>query len=329
MMVRTLTAKSGLCGILPVNKPEGITSHDVVDRVRKILGVRKVGHTGTLDPKARGLLLLCVGGATRFAGYMSKQDKTYRAVINLGASTSTDDTEGETIFKYEGALESLVSRQRVEAELESFTGITRQVPPVYCSKKVDGVPAYVLARRGQKPDLKPVTVRIDWIRLLELDLPQVEIELRCSAGMYLRALARDLGSRLGCGGHLASLLRTAIGDFTLERSITFARLCRASLATIEKDYLYPVEHALSAMSAVELSHQAVEKIYFGQSVELGAEGVSLIGEGLTRGPHNVRMHDRQKRFLGVGLLDLIGPEAGVLRPKRLMIEAFPFEATNS
>jgi len=318
-MAKTGTKKfSG--GILPVDKPVGMTSHDVVDRARKILGVRKVGHTGTLDPQASGLLLLCVGGATRFAEYLTNQNKKYRAVIELGVSTSTDDIEGQVLFKYGGDLETLVTEERLKSALVSFTGTVQQVPPDYCSKKVDGVPAYVLARQGKKPDLKPVTVWIDSISLLSFELPRVEIELGCSAGTYLRSLARDLGAQLGCGGHLASLVRTAIGDFTLEKAFTLDLLENAGAQKVGRSLLVPVEKALAMMPALILSDKACEKIYFGQSVDLEG-GEALQGE-FPQESCKARIYDRENRFLGIGLISPLGANTGTLSPKRLMVEAF-------
>ena len=318
------SAKAGLHGVLLVNKPVGITSHNVVDKIRQILSIRKVGHTGTLDPQAEGLLVLCVGGATRFTGYLTKQDKTYRAVIKLGESTTTDDSEGEVTYSYKGDLESLLSKVRLESLLEEFVGVIPQIPPSFSSKKIDGVPAYVLARRGVKPELKPVAVRIDSIRLLNVDMPALEIELDCSAGTYLRSLARDLGKKLGCGGHLVSLLRTRVGDFTLAMAAKLDRLTAEGRKKIEKELLLPVEKALSRLPEVKLSESAVEKIYFGGYVDLGVEG-QLIGKvTLAESPQEVRIHDSRGSFLGVGLLDRAGGSSGVLRPKRLMMEAFSF-----
>ena len=321
-MSRSGNSQADLHGVLPVNKPTGITSHDVVDKLRKILGMRKVGHTGTLDPQAEGLLVLCVGGATRFAAYLTKQDKTYRAVNKLGESTTTDDTEGEPIFSYTGDLENLLADIRLESVLEEFIGVIHQVPPSFSSKKVDGVPAYTLARLGVKPELKPVAVRIDSIRLLNVDLPAVEIELDCSSGTYLRSLARDLGDKLGCGAHLLSLLRTRVGDFTLDMALTLDRLKAEGRKAIGKELLLPVEKALSRLPAVKLSAAGVEKIYFGRHVVLGEEGELVEEAALAEGSHEVRIHDSRDSFLGVGLLDQQGADSPLLRPKRLMTEAF-------
>jgi tRNA pseudouridine55 synthase len=323
MTVRTGAAKSRWNGILPVNKPVGITSHDVVDYVRQLLGQRKMGHTGTLDPKASGLLLLCLGGATRFSRYLTSQDKIYRAVISLGLSTSTDDTEGEVTFRYPGDLKALVTEDRLKKEIELFTGVFSQMPPVYSSKKIAGVPAYTLARRGEKPILRPVTVRIDSIAVVSVHLPHVEIELKCSAGTYLRSLARDLGVRLGCGGHLFSLIRTAIGDFKLEKSYTLEHLQDAGAEKIESDFLIPVDKVLWNLPAAVLSEKAVEDIYHGRPVEMEGSEAVLESVSFTGTPLEVRLHDRENRFLGVGLVCLSGESTGtLLYPKRLMMEAF-------
>ena len=169
-----------------------------------------------------------------------------------------------------------------------------------------------------------MTVRIDSIRLLNVRLPSLEIELDCSAGTYLRSLARDLGDKLGCGGHLESLLRTRVGGFTLAGAASLDRLGAGGRKTVEQEFLLPVEKALSRMPAVKLSESGVEKIYFGRNVDLGAEG-ELVGKvTLAESPREVRIHDSRDSFLGVGLLDQSGGSSGVLRPKRLMMEAFSF-----
>ncbi|OGG02203.1 MAG: tRNA pseudouridine(55) synthase TruB [Candidatus Glassbacteria bacterium RIFCSPLOWO2_12_FULL_58_11] len=325
-MNRTSAAKKVAGGILLVNKRTGLTSHDVVDRARRILREKKIGHTGTLDPRAEGLLVLCVGGATRFASFLANQDKTYRAVIRLGRTTATDDSEGEVLSSYEGDLAPLVGEKRLEQALDSFAGLSLQVPPSYSAKKIGGVPAYVLARRGEKPRLKPVAVRIGSIRLLRFELPELELEVDCSAGTYLRSLARDLGEKLGCGGYLCSLVRTRVGDFTLDSAATLEELRTAGIGEIERKYLRPIESGLAGMPAVELTVSGVEKVYFGRLAEMGRDCSLLPEPPASAGVLEVRMQDGRGRFLGIGRLERIGTSMGVLQPKRLMVEAFPFDS---
>jgi len=322
---RSAGTPAGLQGILPVDKPIGLTSHDVVVKVRRVLGVRKVGHTGTLDPLASGLLILCVGGATRFAGYLTRQDKTYRARIMLGASTATDDAEGKVIFHYEGNLKRLVTKKRLQQAIKALSGRTTQVPPVYSSKKVGGVPAYRLARRGEKAELAPVPVRIDPVRLLEVNLPELEVEFSCSAGTYLRAFARDLGSSLGCGGHLSSLVRTACGDFCLEDACTLEEFSAAGRRKIKEKFLLPVEKGLAWMPAVYLDASGLEKISHGRVIDQDKGEFALeAGRSFTQGAHEVRLHAGEKTFIGIGVLEVLGVNSVSLHPKRLMSEAFSF-----
>ncbi|MFC1613901.1 tRNA pseudouridine(55) synthase TruB [Gemmatimonadota bacterium] len=317
-------ASADLRGILPVNKPSGITSHDVVVKVRRFLGIQKIGHTGTLDPLASGLLLLCVGAATRFAGYLTRQDKTYRARIILGASTATDDTEGTVVFHFEGDLQKLVTDERLNKAIEELSGRIDQVPPAFSSKKIGGVPAYKLARRGEKAELAAVPVHIGPVRVLNVDLPELEVEFSCSAGTYLRAFARDLGSKLGCGGHLGSLVRTACGCFLLEQASSLEELSAVGRKKIKDDYLLPVEDALSRMPAVYLDTSGQKKIYHGRAVDLAEEEVTLEeGLDISPGPYEVRLYVGKEIFVGIGMLEYLGINTGWLRPKRLMLEAFP------
>jgi len=204
-------------GVLPVDKPEGPTSHDVVGRVRRALKTRAVGHTGTLDPFASGLLLVCVGPATRLAEYLTGLPKTYVATMRLGAATDTDDLTGRVT----GGADDLraVTREQVVAALQAQVGTIEQLPPIYSAKKVDGERMYAAARRGEAVERKPAVVTIYGIRLLGMELPDVEFEVECGAGTYIRAIARDAGDLLGVGGHLRTLRRTRVGPHPVERAV--------------------------------------------------------------------------------------------------------------
>ncbi len=186
-----------LPGVLLVDKPAGITSHDVVARVRRAVGVRRVGHTGTLDPFATGLMLLCVGSATRIAQYLTGLDKRYRAVIRLGTSTTTDDIEGEVLTRSDDWRD--VSEEQVEAAMAGMVGRIEQTPPTYSAKKIQGRRAYQRAREGDPPVLTPVPVTVHGITIQEISGTDVRAEIHCSSGTYIRALARDLGLALGVG----------------------------------------------------------------------------------------------------------------------------------
>ena len=205
-------------GILRVDKPAGPTSHDMVARCRRALGIRRIGHTGTLDPFATGLLLLCVGQATRLSEYLTGLDKSYEATAMLGQSTDTDDLEGEVVRVSERWRDLSVTD--VEAALATFTGDIQQVPPAFSAKKVDGERMYRRARRGEQVALQPVSVIVFEAGITAVDLPLVRFTLRCSSGTYVRAVARDLGEALGCGAHLTELRRTRVGAFDVAEAVS-------------------------------------------------------------------------------------------------------------
>jgi tRNA pseudouridine55 synthase len=224
-------------GVLPVDKPAGPTSHDVVMATRRALRTRRVGHTGTLDPFASGLMLLCVGAATRIAQYLTGLPKTYRAVIRFGAATDTDDRTGQPVAVSD-SWRSL-NAPLIREALETFTGDLMQLPPVFSAKKVGGVAMHRLARRGSAPAPKPSPVRIDRIELIDLDLPDATIEIDCSAGTYVRSVARDAGTALGTCAHLAELRRTRIGRHHVDDAVPAARLDDAE--AVRRAWLNPIE----------------------------------------------------------------------------------------
>jgi len=206
-----------LHGVLVVDKPGGPTSHDVVESVRRGLGVKKAGHTGTLDPFATGVLVVCLGQATRLVRFLASGEKLYRARVRLGFATSTDDLLGEPLAP---PASRLPSDEDVRAACAKLVGPLRQVPPAFSAKRVAGRRAYDLARRGGAPELDAVPVTVHGLELLALDGALLDIEVRCSAGTYVRALARDLGRDLGVGGHLVELRRLRADGFGLEQAVS-------------------------------------------------------------------------------------------------------------
>lgn len=209
-------------GVLLVDKPAGPTSHDVVARARRALGQRRIGHAGTLDPFATGLLLLCVGPATRLAEYLHLLPKRYEADLRLGVETETHDPEGRPAATSE-AWRGL-DAETLRAALAAHTGELRQRPPAYSAKRVDGGRAHEAARRGERVELDPVTVRVHRLELRAFEPPRVRLEALVSTGTYVRALARDLGRHLGCLAYLTGLRRSAIGPFRAEAALTAERL---------------------------------------------------------------------------------------------------------
>jgi tRNA pseudouridine55 synthase len=221
----TIPLKSEANGVLVIDKPAGITSHDVVARVRKILHQRQVGHFGTLDPFATGVLPVSVGKATRFAQFYLKSRKSYEGVIRFGFSTDTYDATGEPSSE---AMTVDLQAAELERLIRAFTGRLLQTPPPYSAKRVGGVRAYELARQHKPVNLAPVEVEIYAFELLSFEGDHVRFAVECSGGTYVRSLAHDLGQKKGCGGHLAGLRRTAVAEFTEDRAVTLERLQEAA-----------------------------------------------------------------------------------------------------
>ena len=254
-------------GVLLVDKPPGPTSHDVVAQARVALGFRRIGHTGTLDPFASGLLALCLGTSTRIAQYLSGLDKTYRATALLGVSTATDDVEGEVVKERAGWRG--LHEPDVREALRALEGRLEQIPPQYSAKKVGGEPMYQKARRGESIPLDPVSVTVHRIGLEGMQLPYVTFAVECSSGTYVRALARDLGDALGVGAHLTELRRTAIGQMEVDEAIPLKALRPG--AELERAHLSPAQ-ALAHLPTVRVTHEEATRLAQGQPVtpELGA-----------------------------------------------------------
>lgn len=253
--------KDGEEGILRVDKPVGPTSHDIVGRVRRTLKTRRVGHTGTLDPFASGLLLICVGPATRLSQVLTGMPKTYEAEALLGVRTDTDDCEGVVISRREGVAD--LDAGQIEAALAHFRGRILQTPPPYSAKKVGGEAAYLKARRGEAVELAPVEVEIEALEVLEWTAPRLRLRVRSSSGTYIRALARDLGEALGVGAHLTGLRRTAIGPHGVDGAVPGDAL--DDPGALAAAWL-PVRTALSHLPCVDVEAQAVTGLCRGQAV---------------------------------------------------------------
>lgn len=262
-------------GLLLVDKPVGPTSHHIVHRVRLGSGVRKVGHAGTLDPRASGLLVLCLGPATRLSEYLSTNSKRYEAVVRFGASTRTYDSDGEVVSR----SSDIPTREQIEAVLPSFTGEILQAPPPFSALKVSGERAYVLARAGKDVDLEPRLITIYALRLQDYQPPDLALEVESSAGTYIRSLAHDLGSRLGCGGYLAALRRTKAGPFSLEQAVSTEQLERAFQGGTWRDHLRPASEALPGFEHVSLTPEQVDRVKRGHRIPAG-EGSSGMACGL-------------------------------------------------
>jgi tRNA pseudouridine55 synthase len=264
-------------GVLLIDKPSGPTSHDVVARIRQASGERSVGHTGTLDPRATGLLPLVLGRATRLASIISSGDKAYDAEIRLGFATDTDDAAGKPLGEPSPARPSDAA---LDAALEAFRGTFEQVPPSHSAKKVDGHKAYDLARRDASVPLKAVTVTVHELERTGRTGDLVMVRVVATAGFYVRALARDLGQKLGCGAHLATLRRTRSGTFGVAAAIPLAVAERLGAAV--QTHLMPASEALGHLPAVEVSAAGLKRVVHGNPIgpqHVAGRWVALAGQG--------------------------------------------------
>jgi len=272
-----------LSGILNVDKPAGLTSHDVVDAIRRMAGQRKVGHAGTLDPLATGVLLVCLGAGTRVAEHLAAGRKRYRAGVVLGAATTTYDGEGR-VTQCGGRAD--FRRDEIEGALTHFVGQITQVPPVYSAIKQDGEPLYRRVRRGEIVEPRPRIVEIDELVMLDWSpagpagaMPLLTLEVACSPGTYVRSLAHDLGLSLGSCAYLSSLVRLQSGRFWLDEAVSLPRLKEAFREGEERRYLLPVDEALLDWPAMILTQDAARRVTQGQPVtgepSAGCEGTDL------------------------------------------------------
>jgi tRNA pseudouridine55 synthase len=302
-------------GILIIDKPVGLTSHDVVARVRRILGERRVGHTGTLDPFATGVLVVLVGRATRLAQFLSGAIKEYEAVIRFGYATDTGDMTGARLAapdtqNEDGANVQTWSDGEIEAALASLRGEIEQVPPMYSAKKVEGKKLYELARRGVEIERAAVRVTIHELEVLQQDgvtlrrnedeTIDLSIRVSCSAGTYIRTLAETIGERLGTQAHLTALRRARAGDFRIEDAITLEDLqAKAEGASEElRDSLLPFDAALSGLPFVHLTADEARKSLHGMALRL-MDGMEAGWQ--TNDP--VRMIDAEGRLIAIGFYD--------------------------
>lgn len=227
-------------GILLVDKPQGITSHDVVAKMRRIFHIKKVGHAGTLDPMATGLLLILIGKATKASQYLMSVDKEYTGTIRLGQITDSQDADGEMI---EERNVPELSREDILAEMKTFMGDQYQTPPMFSAKKINGQKLYKLARQGKTVEREPRVIHISSFELTDFVLPELSFLVGTSKGAYVRTIAHDLGERFGCGGHLNELRRTAVGQFRVEKSSTIESLETMSPSSLRKK-LIPIIQAV-------------------------------------------------------------------------------------
>lgn len=305
-MARRRNTGRDVTGILLLDKPLGLSSNDALQRVKRFYRAAKAGHTGSLDPLATGLLPCCLGDATKFSAYLLDADKRYRVRLRLGVTTTTADAEGDII---DDVPVVGVDEARVREVLLGFLGTISQLPPMHSAVKHQGQRLYKLARQGLEVDRTPREIRIFALDLLSMDLPEIELDVHCSKGTYVRTLAEDIGRELGCGAHVSGLRRTAVGPYS-ETLGPFVGLDRIEAMSGEDDMagldalLLPLDTALGHWPAVRLSADAAFYLRQGQAV--------LIPQAPTQGL--VRLYDPSQIFVGVGeILD-----DGRVQPKRLI-----------
>ncbi|HHZ72205.1 MAG TPA: tRNA pseudouridine(55) synthase TruB, partial [Gammaproteobacteria bacterium] len=263
-MARRNSASRGdnLSGLLLLDKPQGVTSNEALQEAKRLLNARKAGHTGSLDPIATGLLPLCFGSATKLSGFFLGADKTYWTRIRLGERTATGDSEGDVVEK----KPVTVSQDDIEKALLNFQGEFLQTPPMYSAVKMNGTPLYKLARQGIEVERSPRTVVVYTMELKSFDGLDLELELKCSRGFYVRGLAHDLGNLLKCGGHVVALRRLVVADLKIEDAVKLAELTAVPDLAVRQKILTPIDGGLSHLPEVRLSADAAFYLCRGQAV---------------------------------------------------------------
>lgn len=295
-------------GVLIIDKPAGITSHDVVYRVRRTLKTKRVGHTGTLDPFATGVMVILVGQATRLAQFLDKDEKEYEALVRFGFETDTGDVTGLKSAESGMTADELAAKLAatdLEKVLALFRGEIDQVPPMYSAKKIDGQKLYELARKGETVERKAVKVTINSLEMIESAADSLRMRVACSAGTYIRTLAEDIGREIGVGAHLTELRRTRAGRFDLTRSITLDDLAKLDEPTAA---LIPMEEAVGHLSALTLNTDRVSKTRSGLSTRIYED---LFADGAT-----VRMIDEDGQLVAIGNFDAA---ENSVRPRVVMV----------
>ncbi|HKH46757.1 MAG TPA: tRNA pseudouridine(55) synthase TruB [Thermoanaerobaculia bacterium] len=298
-------------GLLLIDKEAGFTSHDVVQKVRRILKQKKIGHCGTLDPDATGLLLLTLGTATRLTRFLIRAPKVYEGLIQLGVATDTYDASGQVVAQAPAEAVAALTGDQVAAAMKAFEGEIEQKPPPYSAKKVNGVKFYELARRGEEVPDEPKEVTVfELTPVSDLEEGRIRFRLACSSGTYARGLAHDLGAALGVGGHLAELRRTRIGTFAVESAATLARLDEAATAGHPPGEAWiPFDQIPLPFGEVTADPQQEHRISHGQTV--------LVRELAGEEGDWVKLVNRRREFIAVGtVVERIGNAGvGIVQPK--------------
>ena len=277
-------------GIINVYKEKGFTSFDVVAKLRGILKTKKIGHTGTLDPDAEGVLPVCIGRATKVCDILTDKDKVYEAVMLLGVETDTQDTSGEVLKE----LPVEVSEEDVKEAILSFVGEYAQIPPMYSALKVNGKKLYELAREGKTVERKARNVQIFSIQILEMDLPRVRMSVHCSKGTYIRTLCHDVGQKLGCGGCMDKLLRTKVGVFELADTLKLAEIDALAKEGLVEEKIISVDELFCDYTKVWTKQEFDVVVHNGNRVKK-----RMFEEKLSSDTERLRVYDSKDTFIGI------------------------------
>ncbi len=281
-------------GILLCKKPFKMSSHDVINNLRRAIGQKKIGHTGTLDPRATGLLVVCLGRATKISQFLSNYDKTYEVEITLGMKSSTHDSEG--LLDEKPRPVPNLTADEVRRILAEFRGKITQQVPIYSAVKVQGKRLYKLAREGEKIDTPKREIEVKCIELLRLDLPVICCRVTCSKGTYIRTLAHDIGQYIGCGGYLSSLSRTRVGEYSLEEALTISEIKHFREAGVLKRYIRPIEEILK-YPVVKVGEEFSQYIISGKSPRFE----DIVGiEGDFDADELISLEDQAGRIMAIG-----------------------------
>jgi len=281
-----------LHGVINVYKEQGFTSHDVVAKLRGILGQRKIGHTGTLDPDAKGVLPVCLGKATKLCNMLTEKDKTYEAILLLGKTTDTQDISGTVLSEF--PTEHLVEQQVIECIL-GFQGKNDQIPPMYSALKVNGKKLYELARQGIEVERKAREIYIHSIVVEEIELPRVKIKVNCSKGTYIRTLCHDIGMQLGCGGVMEALLRTKVERFEIADSVTLTQIEERKQKESLESLIYPIDQMFAQYKTVTILEKYAPLVYNGNPFAIHQTGSS----DTFKQDEQVRVYDYKGVFIGI------------------------------
>ncbi|OXM84715.1 tRNA pseudouridine(55) synthase TruB [Paenibacillus rigui] len=302
--------KESLEGILPVWKPQGFTSHDVVAKVRRILKIKRIGHTGTLDPQVTGVLPLCIGRATRLVEYIQELPKEYEATLKIGFATDTEDAGGQVIERTEKQVE--LTEEQVRSTVLSFVGEIQQVPPMYSAVKVDGKRLYELARQGLEVERKSRTVTIHGIQILQMDLdqeyPEVRFRVQCSKGTYIRTLCVDIGKALGYPAVMSELVRTSTGSIRPEQCLTLEQIEQLQQQGMLADKLIPGEQAIAHMPSVHLNEMQTKKAFLGQKLIVQPPAEQRRDDADESGSKLYAAYGSDSRFIGIFEWNLVNGE---------------------